>query len=60
MFSNPHIWEKTLDSTKHTANVDRIIKIILEEDEFCDEFIYTTNVSKTRMDEWNTKLLRSF
>jgi hypothetical protein len=60
VFLNPPIWEKILDCTKHTADVDRIIKTILDEDEFFDEFIHITNVSKTRIDEWNIKSLRAF
>jgi hypothetical protein len=36
--------------TKNTAQ-------ILDEEGLFDEFIHIANISKTRMDEWNTKSL---
>jgi hypothetical protein len=36
------------------AGVDKNISTIFYEDGLFDEFIYIANLSKTRMDEWNT------
>jgi hypothetical protein len=33
---------------------------ILDEDGLFNEFIHIANISKTRMDEWNTKSLTTF
>jgi hypothetical protein len=57
---NPPIWEKILHSTKHIADVDINIMQILDEDGLFDEFIHIANISKSRMDEWNTKSLTTF
>jgi hypothetical protein len=57
LLKNPPTWEKILHSTKHITHVDKNITKILREDGLLDEFIYIENISKTRMDEWDTKSL---
>jgi hypothetical protein len=52
--------KKILYSTKHIANVDKYVTKTLDEDGLFDEFIHITNISTTRMDEWNTELLANF
>jgi hypothetical protein len=60
LLKNPRTWEKILCSTKHIANVDKNIIKILDEDGLFDEFIHIANISKTRMDERNTKSPTTF
>jgi hypothetical protein len=58
LLKNP--WEKILYSTKHTADADKNTTNTFYEDGLFDKFIHAANVSKTRMDEWNTKSLTTF
>jgi uncharacterized protein YeeX (DUF496 family) len=58
LLKNP-TWEKNLDGTKLIADVDKNMMSFYE-DGLSDEFIHIANVSKTRMDEWNTKSLTTF
>jgi hypothetical protein len=60
LHKNPPTWEKILHSTKYIANVDKNITNILDEDGLLDAFIHIANISKTRMDEWNTISLTTF
>jgi hypothetical protein len=60
LLKNSPIWDKILHSTKHTADVETNIMKILDEDGLFDKFIHISNISKTRMDEWNTKSLTTF
>jgi hypothetical protein len=60
LLKNPPAWEKILRSSKHIAGVDKNITKIFDEAGLFDEFILVANISKSRMDEWNTKSLTAF
>jgi hypothetical protein len=55
LLKNPPAWEEILRSAKRIADVDKNITEILDEDGIFGKFIHIANISKTRMDEWNTK-----
>jgi hypothetical protein len=45
---------------KAFAHVDKNIRNILDDERPLDECIHIANISKTKMDEWNTKSLTTF
>jgi hypothetical protein len=49
-------WEKIQHSTKSIADVDQNI---IDEDELLNEFRHITNISKNKMNDWNTNLITS-
>jgi hypothetical protein len=47
--------EKIIQSTNQIADADKNITNIFDEDGLFDELIHVENISKTKIDEWNTK-----
>jgi hypothetical protein len=46
LLKNPPSWEKILHNTKPTADVDKNIMKILDEDGLFDKFIHISDISK--------------